>query len=416
MDKSPTKSICQPARFALLWMHLANEPFVALLTLLGFMIKKELGASTFELSLLGCLHPVLSCLSFYLSTLFSPSSHRLIPNLMLSFFLGRILFIFLPFYSSVWFVILAASLYQLFNRASTPTLVEIIKSTIDEKKQPAFFSSVYFFNFLESIGLGLLLGKLLDLDKNHWKWAISFAALFSLTSLVFHRKIQLKNHSPPKISITSWSTPFKLSFLLMKTSKAFALFQLGFMVGGIGLMLMNPALIVFYTTFLKLSHETLMNARYLWMGIGVLSTTYLWQKHLSRQSIFFLIGLITLGFGLFAQSILLSLHSFSFFYIGFVIYGIAQAGSHLVWHLSGILFSKPEESSSLYTATNVLMVGIRGVFAPLLGGLLTTTYGASFTLKIGSLVCFLGSFLMLYVFFKLRRHADEEEEDPQLTS
>lgn len=391
-----------PTRLALFWMHLASEPFVALLTLMGFILKKELGASPLEISILSGLTPVIACFSFYLSTLFSQKSHWLVPNLVVSFFLGRILFLFLPFYCSVPFVIVAALFYQLFNRASTPALMEVIKLSVNETKRSSLISSVYFFNFLESLCLGLFIGRILDSGADHWKWAFFLAALISMTSILFHSRIQIPKDNVSAAPLSKWNSPFICCLELIKKDKSFRIFQTGFMIGGTGLMLMNPALIIFYDQTLHLSHEMLTSARYIWMALGVLLTTFLWEKFLKKETLFYLVALITFGFGLFSIFIFLSKKMFLFFYCGFFIYGVAQAGSHLVWHLSGILFSKKEESSSIYTATNVLMVGVRGLIAPLVGGIMTSYLGPSFTLLVGATLCLSGSLWMILKAVKQR--------------
>lgn len=396
-------SSAHPTRLALFWMHLASEPFVALFTLLGFILKKELGASAFQLSIFASLSPIISFFSFYLGSLFSHKSHWLIPNLIVSFVLGRVLFVILPLYSSATFVIIAAVFYQLFNKASTPSVIELIKLTVEEKKRHSLFSTVYFFNFLESLCLGLFIGKVLDGGASHWKWSFSIAALFSMTSVFFQKRILVEPSIENQKRKRGLSFPFIESLLLLKKDSSFRYFQWGFMIGGIGLMVMNPALIFFYDQHLHLCHEKLTSARYIWMGLGVLSTTFLWEKHLQKEKIFLLVSLIVSGFGLFSALMLMSEKEFLFFYLAFFIYGVAQAGSHLLWHLSGVLFSQEEESSYLYTTTNILMVGIRGLFAPMTGGILTFYIGACPTLVIGSAICFLGAGAMLAVSYKTRR-------------
>jgi hypothetical protein len=81
-------------------------------------------------------------------------------------------------------------------------------------------------------------------------------------------------------------------------------------------------------------------------------------------------------------------------YAAYLIFGIAQGGSHLIWHLSGPIFSEAEESSR-YSGVNVLMVGIRGLIAPILGGILNYLFGADFVFVLGGLCC-LGGFFYLF--------------------
>lgn len=386
-------------RFALLWMHLANEPFVALFTLLGFILRKDLGASTFQLSVLAITSPVLAFFSFYWSSTLTRHKEKLLPNLIGAWILGRLPFLFFPWFNNVWYLIFAAAVYQLFYRAGTPALMEILKQNIEKKTRESLFSTVYVVSFIESILLGLFVGKFLDFHANAWKLLLVTSALLSISSVIFQQRIPILAQSPdtktPPSTGNGLIQPWKDCLYLMKTYPEFATFQWGFMIGGFGLMLINPALIIYYAETLCLSHENLTTARYICMGFGVLLSTVLWRKAIAHSSVSKLTLLILVGFGLFPLLLLCAKTQFVFLYIAFLLYGVVQAGSHLLWHLSGTLFASEEESSSKYTGTNVLMVGIRGLIGPLLGGILTATFGPMIVLTLGALICLSGAVFML---------------------
>jgi hypothetical protein len=385
-------------RFALVWMHVTNEPFVALFTLLGFILRKDLGASTLELSIFATITPVISFFSFYWSASLTRNKEKLLPNLIIAWILGRLPFVFFPFFHHVWYLIFAAATYQLFYRAGTPALMEILKQNIEKKPRESLFSSVYLLSFLESILLGCFVGKFLDSHHNAWKILLVFTTLLSMSSAFFQKRIPLTKQLPDKNTPPPESNkiiqPWKDCLYLMKTYPEFARFQWGFMIGGFGLMLINPALIIYYAETLFLSHEQLTIARYIWMGLGVLLSTVLWRRAISTYSIRKITLWILVGFGLFPVLLLLAKSQFVFFYGAFLLYGVAQAGSHLLWHLSGTLFASEEESSSKYTGTNVLMVGIRGLIGPSLGGVLVVLTGPIFTLILGALICLSGALFM----------------------
>lgn len=398
MEESFKASRVIKTRFALLWMHLTNEPFVALFTLLGFILRKDLGASTFELSVFATISPVISFFSFYWSASLTRNKEKLLPNLIGAWVLGRLPFVFFPFFNNVWYLIFAAGVYQLFYRAGTPALMEILKQNIDKKPREHLFSFVYLLSFLESILLGFFVGKFLDFHHNSWKILFVVSALISMSSAFFQSRIPLTKqlpdkNTPPKES-NSLIQPWKDCLYLMKTYPDFARFQWGFMIGGFGLMLINPALIIYYAETLFLSHENLTTARYIWMGCGVLLSATLWRQAISKYSVRTLTLLILIGFGLFPILLLFAQSQLIFLYIAFLLYGIAQAGSHLLWHLSGTLFASEEESSSKYTGTNVLMVGIRGLIGPALGGVLTSFIGPTITLALGAVICLTGALFM----------------------
>lgn len=385
-------------RFALLWMNLTNEPFIALFTLLGFILRKDLGASTFQLAVFATITPVISFFSFYWSASLTRNKDKLLPNLMGAWILGRLPFLFFPFFNNVWYLIFASAIYQLFYRAGTPALIEILKQNVDKKPREHLFSFVYLLSFVESILLGFFVGKFLDFHSNGWKILFVASALLSISSAFFQSRIPLIKQVPDKNPLPKESNhliqPWKDCLYLMKTYPEFAKFQWGFMIGGFGLMLINPALIIYYAETLFLSHENLTTARYIWMGCGVLLSTTLWRQAIAKHSVRTLTLWILIGFGLFPILLLFAKSQLIFLYIAFLLYGIAQAGSHLLWHLSGTLFASEEESSSKYTGTNVLMVGIRGLIGPALGGVLAAFLGPMITLGLGAVICLTGAFFM----------------------
>lgn len=64
-----------------------------------------------------------------------------------------------------------------------------------------------------------------------------------------------------------------------------------------------------------------------------------------------------------------------------------------MWTLSGPIFAKGNGSIP-YTSANLLMVGVRGLIFPMLGGALTTVLDAGDVIKIGMLICFTGAFVL----------------------
>lgn len=166
-------------------------------------------------------------------------------------------------------------------------------------------------------------------------------------------------------------------------------------------MLMAPALTIFYAKTLALSHANITIARFVLMAIGVTFSSFLWKKGLSQIGINRLIMWVLAGFGFFPLVLLLAQWNLSFLYFAFFIYGIAQAGSHLIWNLSGTIFAG-EESSAPFTTVNVLMVGIRGAIGPILGGFLCDILGPIPILCLGSILAFTGIWAMGISSYELR--------------
>jgi len=384
---------------ALLWMNLSHEPFVVLYALLPFIIRKDLGASLLQISILTALRPVLPLFSFYWSANLKTHRHRLRSNLISAWFLGRIPFLLVPCIDSVWYLIFCCAVYEFFHRSGIPALIEILKINISKDAREKTYTFYFVLSFIESILLGFVMGGLLDFHPKAWQFLSGFTALLGLSSLWAQLKVGIPYTTPAPSSSekTPLSNkildPWKDAFKLLKKRPDFAHFQTAFMMGGFGLMLIAPALCIFYVDSLNLAHTQVVTGRSVLMGIGVVISSYFWQKSLSTVPTSLLTKRILIGFGLFPLTLLFSPLSMGWFYLSFLFYGIAQAGSHLLWNLSGTLFSADEDSSQ-FSRVNILTVGLRGVVAPALGGVLCQFLGPIPMLAIGSFTCFLGAFYM----------------------
>jgi MFS family permease len=380
-------------RFALLWMNLAAEPLISLYSLLPFILRKDLGATMFQISLFITLRPALSVFSFYWSAYLKDGKSRLISNLISALFLAYLPFLFFPWVENFWFLLFASGMYQLFSKAAIPSLIEILKRNIPKKPREHAFSLYFILSFVESGILGLLFGGLLDSHLLDWKMLFFYATLIGMSSLLLFSRLKvpkLQSQENRLSSSPSLALPWRESFRLMRERADFAHFQGAFMIGGSALMLMAPALSTYYVDFLKLSHTNITTARFVFMAIGVAGSSLLWKRGFSIFPLLKLTQWVLFGFGLFPIALLLATVDLWFLYLAFFIYGIAQAGSHLIWNLSGTFFAA-EQDSSPYTRANILMLGLRGIVMPLIGGLLCEWIGPVPILVFGMLLCFYGT-------------------------
>ncbi|MBS0627189.1 MAG: MFS transporter, partial [Verrucomicrobia bacterium] len=141
-------------RKALLWMNLSHEPFVVLYTLLPFIIRKDLGASLLQISILTALRPVLPLFSFYWSANLTRQRHRLRSNLISAWVLARLPFLFIPWIDSIWYLIFCCAVYEFFNKSGIPALIEILKINIPKKAREKTYTFYFVLSFIESILLG----------------------------------------------------------------------------------------------------------------------------------------------------------------------------------------------------------------------------------------------------------------------
>jgi MFS family permease len=382
-----------------------NEPFTILFTMLPFILFKDLGASAWQISLVISLRPVMSLFSFYWNDyqIRQRSSPRI--SLIIAGILARLPFLFVFWASTAGYLIFAAAVFMLFSRAGIPPWMEILKRNLTKEARERLFSLSSMVGYAEGVLIGLGIGLLLDMDCHLWRGLFFAGALTGLLGVFLQYRVPLPAESQevkeqpaptmnPMINLGQhFLRPWKESLRLMRTKPDFAHFQWGFMIGGAGVMLVMAVLPVFFVDYLKLSHTEFSSARALCMGFGVVISSSFWGRAMGRFSFAPLTGVITLFFALFPACLLLAPHGIAWLYIAYVLYGIAQGGSHIVWHLSGPLFAGKEDSS-LYSGVGVMMVGLRGMIFPFLGSLLCSFTGPLVVLGLGMLFCLYSVYFM----------------------
>ncbi|MEN9343614.1 MAG: hypothetical protein RLZZ453_401 [Chlamydiota bacterium] len=377
-------------KFSLLWMNLAAEPLVALYTLIPFLLRKEFGSSMFQISLFLTLRPVLSLFSFYWSAYVKERKGHLVWNYVSASVLAYLPFLFFPWAGGFWFLLLASGLYQLFSKAAIPSLIEVLKRKLPKSVREKTFSLLFVLSFVESGILGLLFGGLLDTKSVGWSTLFCAGGLLGLTGLLFFSSLKVPVMQEEKPPLTHWTKPWKESFQLMRDNPSFAYFQKIFMFGGSALMLILPATSAYYADILQLSYTNVVTARFVFMAVGIALSSFLWAKGLSQVPILKLTVGVLCGFGLFPLCLLGTLWNPSFLYLAFFLYGVAQAGSHLIWNLSGTLFAGGENSLP-YTRANLLMHALRGAVVPLIGGFLCDLTSPIVVLALGATLCLYGA-------------------------
>lgn len=392
------KLVGRKTKFAMVIANLFHEPMACLFIWLPFILRKDCESTAFQISLLATLKPIVAIFSFYWSQLTQTFGLRHKVSVLLSGILARVLFLFLPIFQSIHFLLIASTVYFFFSRAGVPSWMEMLKCNLTSDSREKWFSFSSMIGYLEGIILAIGFGFLFDQTIFAWRYLFAFSAVIGMMGVIYQTLV------PHQVQEQTVKITFSLSRLiikplqdtlsLMRKRKDFALFQWGFMAGGFGIMLANVVCPLFFVDVLNLRHVDYANARYCFMGLGFILFSPFWQKGMQRVSIFGLTLKICFGFVGFIVCLFLSKFHLGFLHLAFFLYGASQAGSHLIWHLSGPHFSGDEDSST-YSSVNLVMVGIRGLIGPALGSILYCKFGPAAVFTLALICCFFGGLLML---------------------
>lgn len=362
-------------RTAYLWSSMLTTPFWVVFSMLPFILYKDLHATPLQITTLITLKPMASLFSTYWSAAVNKRRDRLLSNVIIARIVSHLPFLCFPFVQNVWFIIAAFGFYMVLYRGVIPSWMEILKINIPKNDREKVFAWGSFICYAGDAILPFALGGILDEYSEAWRWLLPSTALLSLTATFFTWRIpiSLNPAETHKIEAKSFKgsllEPWKQAWEIINKRPDFLQYQIGFMLGGGGLMLIQPALPSYFVDILRLSYTEMAVALTLCRGIGFAVTTPFWTKCMNRVNVFKLSSYPPLFICGFTICLGLAQINAVWVYIAYLFYGFMQAGSGLTWHFSGPNFAGDEESSA-YTSINILAVGIRGCIIPPLGSVI----------------------------------------------
>lgn len=398
---------------AFIWTSILNMPFWAIYPVLLFILYKDLHATPLQISVAVMMRPLVSLFSIYWSAYVNKRRDRLISNIMWAALLGPLPLFFFPFIDDPWYVIFASGFYITLAKGVIPAWMEILKLNIPEGTRKKVVSFSFAFSYVMSGLLSLVIGRLMDDYFQVWRWIFPITALLSMMGIFFQSRISIKldEASVPPIpsgaaifesnstSITLSSLikqimdPWKNGYVLLRSRPDFVRYLSGVMLGGFGLVIIQPALPVFFIDVLNLSYTELTAAFTLCKGLAFAATSSFWARWLHQVNIYRFSGLVSMLACLFPLLLISAQMHLVLIYIAYLVYGMMQGGNELSWHLSGPIFSKGEDSS-LYSTVNLALVGLRGCIAPILGSLLVVAFNPTVVLLISTLLSLVACRLM----------------------
>lgn len=381
-------------RSAFIWTRLLNVPFWVLLNLLPIILYKDLNITPWMITAMIVLKPASALFASYWGSLVHERSDRLVTNLVSANVLRYLPFLFMPWIESPWVIIAAFGFYMMMSRGVIPAWMEIFKLNFEKDTRSRVFAYGSALDYFATAVLPIGMGIILDDYTLSWRLLFPISAVLGLASTLFLLKL-------PKKDLVPENTPFKetgFSFLeqikkpwaqalqLLRNRPDFAKFQWGFMIGGAGIMVMQPVIPIFFVDTLNLSYTKMLLAMAVCKAVGFAMASPLWIRLFQRWNIYSFSAAVIALAALFPFLLIAAKINSLLVYGAYILYGMFQAGSELSWHMSGPYFAH-DKDSSLYSMTNVLSVGVRGCVAPLIGSLLFTLTGSVPALIAGSILC-----------------------------
>lgn len=396
MELTEEKDFLNKTRSVFLWTRILNIPFWTIFSMLSVILYKDLQATAWQITAIIAIKPISSLFSPYWSLSIDERPDKLVSNLVWANILKFLPFLFFPWVTSNWLIIFSFGYYMAFARGVIPTWMEIIKINIKGTSREKVFAFGSMLDYVGSAILPLTLGWILDDYAGSWRWIFFGTALTGIFSTLLIYKIPIAAFKPtsmPQKPTFSWkqiAEPWKQSLNLVRQRADFAHYQVGFMLGGSALMMMQTALPMFYVDVLHLTYTEILMAVAVCKSIGFALMTPSFVARFDRVDIYRFTGMVTLFAAAFPLLMFFSVYQQLWVYAAYLVYGMMQAGSELSWHMSGPIFAK-EQDSAPFSRTNVLTVGLRGCVAPFIGSLIYSFSNSIVVMLIAFFLCLLAA-------------------------
>lgn len=392
----PSDPFIKHTRAAYVWTRVLDTPFWGLFNLLPFILYKDLHANPFQLAVIITLKPLVSILSSYWSNRVHQEPGRLVSSITTARWIAYLPFLLFPFIHSPWYIIACFGLFMFLQVGMMPAWMELLKQNVPARTREKVFSYTQAFGYLGGGLLPFALGWILDEWLGAWRLMFPAAAFLALSAYFWQRTICVRSSESAPLDTNPGHPlvrPWKSAWDVLKGRPDFAKFQIGFMLIGSGLMIIQPVLPVFFVDRLNLSYTELGVAITLCKGIGFACSSPLWVRWIQKVDLFYFGAVIAALAALFPLFLMAAQSQILWLYIAYLIYGLMQAGNELSWNLSGPIFAKQQDSSP-FSSVNVIAVGVRGIFIPSIGAYCLTQFGSTTVIAISGVLCLLAALRM----------------------
>jgi len=335
----------------------------------GLILRRELGASPFQLSVLASGSAACLLLSLWLARVVD--SRRPLPYVVWPGFLARGLFLLVPFIATPWPFVGVLVAGTLLSTVSGPAQTALVERVYPREERGRALGTVRVVGAPVAIGLALAAGQLLGYLGHRWVFAA--AGLAGMAAALRQRRLPVPEASPD----TAHPRPRLLdAWHMVREDHAYRRVLLASFLFGSGVWLMMPANPILLADVVRATPAQVGVLAAVAAGAALVGNL-VWGRLVDQHSslpalrVVYLVGTLTpliyYGASRLATTpwVLLA---------GAVAESLMHTGLDLVWMLAMIELGGKDRTTQ-YAAIGATMAGVRGVLGPLLSALLLETAG-----------------------------------------
>jgi MFS family permease len=373
----------------------------------GLILRRELGASPLQLSILGSANAACLLLSLALTRLID--SRRPLPWVVWPGFMARGLFLLVPFIHSPWpFVGVLVGATAL-GTIVTPAQTALVEQLYPKPERGRALGTVRVAGALLGIGLALAAGYIMGWLS--YRWVFAGAGLLGMLASLRQRRLPVHDDAPT--DRVGDRPTLREAWYALRDDDRFRNLMAGTFVFGSGVWLMQPATPIVLADIVRAS--TAQVGVFASLGaVAALAGNVLWGRLVDGRSSFvalrtvYTVGTLTPLIYLFAKSSwVVALASVS--------ESLLATGLDLVMMLVIIDAAGPRKTAQ-YAAISATLAGVRGVIGPLAGGALITSIGVHAVYLVATMLMAGGALLVQREICRSHHHTRRYIAQPRQTS
>lgn len=335
----------------------------------GLILRRELGASPFQLSVLASASAACLLLSLGLARLVD--SHRPLPYVVWPGFLARSLFLLVPFITTPWPFVGVLVAGTLLSTVSGPAHTVLVERVYPREERGRALGTVRVTGAVVAIGLALAAGQLLG--SLGFRWVFAAAGLVGMAAALRQRRLPVPE---PSTEAARPRPRLGQAWRVVREDHAYRRVLLGSFLFGSGIWLMMPANPIVLADVVRATPAQ----------VGVLAAVaaatalvgnVVWGRlvdhHSSLRALRVVYVLGTLTPLIYCGTTLLATSAWILLGVT-VAESLMHTGLDLVWMLTMIELGGKERTTQ-YAAIGATMAGVRGVLGPLLSAVMIESLG-----------------------------------------
>lgn len=368
---------------------LLDGAYAGLISITGYVLRKELHATALQIALLYSLQMSMFAFSSVGASFITAGNHRRV--MLLAGVLGRFSYLWVMLWHTPSSLIAIVAWVSLCHATYLPAQNMIFRTNYRRASRGVCYARAQIVALTATSCAAWLVGRFLN-----WR-ADAFPAVFAVAALcglgAYMAYLSMPNPDTGVQLRRARRLPYADFFGILRTDRFFRRYEINFFLYGVAFMISEPLVPMLVNDVFRADWGQASRVFGVIHPLVMVVFLPLYGRLLDRTGAVPVAALayIALAFWPFSLAIAESVQGA---YLAYSFFGLGMAGVDVAWMLGANTFA-PRDRIQTYMAVHVTMVGLRAMIAPFLGLLLKEAAGFRTAFSVSSVLLVIAAYLMV---------------------